>query len=202
LDEPMSIRHALLALLSEGPKYGLQLRQEFVARTGEVWPLNVGQVYTTLQRLERDGLVASEGDEDGPQKGFRITPDGEAELATWLRTPPDLSSPPRDELVIKILIALQLPDLDVPAVVQAHRRYLVQLMQEWTRLKEYAADRDLGFGLAVDAELFRLDAVVRWLDAADGRIRRAALETDPGKDQVGDAPVPLPRAPRKAVVRP
>ena len=56
----MSIRHALLALLSEGPKYGLQLRQEFETRTGEVWPLNVGQVYTTLQRLERDGILAFE----------------------------------------------------------------------------------------------------------------------------------------------
>src|SRR6202012_3215532 len=62
-DAGMSVRHALLALLSEGPKYGLQLRQEFVARTGEVWPLNVGQVYTTLQRLERDGLVESVGEE-------------------------------------------------------------------------------------------------------------------------------------------
>ena len=60
----MSVRHALLALLSEGPKYGLQLRQEFEAKTGEVWPLNVGQVYTTLQRLERDGLV--ESDESWP----------------------------------------------------------------------------------------------------------------------------------------
>ena len=77
----MSIRHALLALLSEGPKYGLQLRQEFEARTGEVWPLNVGQVYTTLQRLERDGLVESDGEEEGPQKGFRITAEGQAELA-------------------------------------------------------------------------------------------------------------------------
>jgi DNA-binding PadR family transcriptional regulator len=56
----MSVRHALLALLSEGPKYGLQLREEFEARTGDVWPLNVGQVYTTLQRLERDGLVESD----------------------------------------------------------------------------------------------------------------------------------------------
>ena len=53
----MSVRHALLALLSEGPKYGLQLREELKARTGEVWPLNVGQVYTTLQRLEHDGMV-------------------------------------------------------------------------------------------------------------------------------------------------
>ena len=193
----MSVRHALLALLSEGPKYGLQLRQEFEARTGEVWPLNVGQVYTTLQRLERDGLVESEGGaEEGPQKGFRITDDGRAELAAWLRTPPDLSSPPRDELVIKILIAVHLPNVDVHEVVQAHRRYVVQLMQEWTRLKEYAAERDLGFGLAVDAELYRLDAVVRWLDAADGRIERVSPE-------LFDRPrTPLPKVPRKAIVRP
>jgi DNA-binding PadR family transcriptional regulator len=193
----MSIRHALLALLSEGPKYGLQLRQEFEARTGEVWPLNVGQVYTTLQRLERDGLAESDGSaEDGPQKGYQITDDGRAELASWLRTPPDLSSPPRDELVIKILIAVELPDGDVHEVVQVHRRYLVQLMQEWTRLKEYGADHDLGFGLAVDAELFRLDAVVRWLDAADGRIKRASLERL-------DSPRPaLPKVPRRATVRP
>ena len=91
----MSVRHALLALLSEGPKYGLQLRQEFEARTGEVWPLNVGQVYTTLQRLERDGLVESDDTaEEGPQKGFHITAEGEAELTEWLRTPPDLLAPP------------------------------------------------------------------------------------------------------------
>jgi DNA-binding PadR family transcriptional regulator len=69
----MSVRHALLALLSEEPKYGLQLPEEFEARTGEVWPLNVGQVYTTLQRLERDGLVESDGAEEGPQKAFQIT---------------------------------------------------------------------------------------------------------------------------------
>src|SRR5207237_751497 len=90
----MSIRHALLALLSEGPKYGLQLRHEFEARTGEVWPLNVGQVYTTLQRLERDGLVASDDDaNDGPQKGYAITDDGAHELTEWLSTPPDGAQP-------------------------------------------------------------------------------------------------------------
>ena len=104
----MSVRHAMLALLSEGPKYGLRLREEFEARTGEVWPLNVGQVYTTLQRLERDGLVESDGDadSDGPQKAYRITEAGAAELDSWLRTPPDLSAPPRDELVMKVLVAL------------------------------------------------------------------------------------------------
>jgi DNA-binding PadR family transcriptional regulator len=135
---PVSVRHAMLALLSEGPKYGLQLREEFEARTGEVWPLNVGQVYTTLQRLERDGLVASEGDGEGPQKSYKIMPGGADELSAWLRTPPDLSSPPRDELD--------------PA--------------------------DLNLALAVDAELFRLDSVVRWLDVADARIKRASSDEE------------------------
>jgi DNA-binding PadR family transcriptional regulator len=177
----VSVRHALLALLSEGPKYGLQLREEFEARTGEVWPLNVGQVYTTLQRLERDGLVESdESDSEGSQKGFRITKAGQQELAGWLRTPSDIASPPRDELVMKILVALRVPGTDVREVIQVHRRYLVELMQQWTRIKETEAEGDLSLALVVDAELFRLDAVVRWLDDADGRIKRAGADL-PGK---------------------
>ncbi|MGH9124928.1 MAG: helix-turn-helix transcriptional regulator [Acidimicrobiales bacterium] len=193
----MSVRHALLALLSEGPRYGMQLRQEFEERTGEVWPLNVGQVYTTLQRLERDGLVvADEGEEDGPQRSYRITPAGGEELTAWLRTPPDLSSPPRDELVIKVLVALRVPGVDVHDVIQSHRRYLVEVMQQWTRLKEDASDHDLGFALVLDAELFRLDSVIRWLDSAEGRIRRFALEPPP------PVPAALPRMRLRAGVRP
>ncbi len=174
----MSVRHALLAFLSEGPKYGLQLRQEFEERTGEIWPLNVGQVYTTLQRLERDELIESDDGEEevGPQKSFRITGAGRRELSAWLSTPPDMTAPPRDELVIKVLAALRVPGVSVHDVIQVHRRYLVELMQQWTRLKEDEADFDLTFALVVDAELYRLDSVVRWLDTADGRLKRAELE--------------------------
>jgi DNA-binding PadR family transcriptional regulator len=175
----MSVRHALLALLSEGPKYGLQLGQEFEARTGDVWPLNMGQVYTTLQRLERDGLVESDGaGEDGPQKGFRITDAGAEELQAWLRTPPDTSAPPRDELVIKVLIAIRLPGVDVLDMVQVHRRHLVETMHHYTRLKEEAGEHDIGLLLVADAEIFRLDAVVRWLDAAEARIKRLPEAAD------------------------
>jgi DNA-binding PadR family transcriptional regulator len=175
----MSVRHALLALLSEGPKYGLQLRQEFEQRTGEVWPLNVGQVYTTLQRLERDGLIESDDDEEpGPQKSFRLTGEGTAELNAWLRTPPDLSSPPRDELVIKVLVAIRVPGVDVRDVIQTHRRHVVELMQEWTRVKRDAGADELSLSLVVDAELFRLDSVIRWLDAADARLRHTAPAPD------------------------
>jgi DNA-binding PadR family transcriptional regulator len=196
----------MLALLSEGPKYGLQLREEFEARTGEVWPLNVGQVYTTLRRLERDGLVQSDPTgEEGPQKGYRITAEGEQELARWLRTPPDLSSPPRDELVMKLLVALHVPSADVHEVIQAHRRYLVELMQQWTRIKEYDAEDDLNMLLAVDAELFRLDSVVRWLSAAEARVKRAAADgTMTWADQASprnQTRAPLPRHRREVRIR-
>jgi DNA-binding PadR family transcriptional regulator len=201
----MSVRHALLALLSDGPKFGLQLRQDFEARTGEVWPLNIGQVYTTLQRLERDGLVAGDNDdedlaESGPRKHFHITRAGTVELDHWLRTPPDLSSPPRDELVIKVLVAVQVDGVDVHEVIQVHRRYVVELMQQWTRLKGDATDGqdDLGFTLAVDAELFRLDSVVRWLDAAEGRLRRASADQTAQRSR---PTLPMP-ARRRAGTRP
>jgi DNA-binding PadR family transcriptional regulator len=166
----VSVRHALLALLSEGPKYGLQLRQEFEARTGEVWPLNVGQVYTTLQRLERDGLVESDGEEEGPHKDYVITVDGTRELNEWLQTPPETSQPPRDELLIKVLVAVEVPGVDVHDVVQVHRRHLIEVMQRYTAVKADADEDDVALALVVDAELFRLEAAVRWLDAADARL--------------------------------
>ncbi len=195
----MSVRHALLGLLSEGPKYGHQLRQEFEARTGDVWPLNVGQVYTTLQRLERDGLVESDDTAtEGAQKGYRITEEGRDELDVWLVTPPDLTSPPRDELVIKVLVALELPDVNVREVLQVHRRYLVELMQQWTRLKEDEGEFDLPLVLVVDAELFRLDSVIRWLDAVDGRLKRAAVDLRTRSSSPDPA---TPRLRRRLVVK-
>ena len=168
----MSVRHALLALLSEGPKYGLQLRHEFEARTGEVWPLNVGQVYTTLQRLERDGMVESDDEPDGPQKGYSITSDGTRELKAWLRSPPEIAQPPRDELLIKVLVAVEVPGVNVHEVVQVHRRHLIEVMQRYTAVKAAADEDDVALALVVDAELFRIEAAVRWLDTADIRLRR------------------------------
>ena len=175
----MSVPHALLALLSEEPKYGLRLQNEFEARTGEVWPLNVGQVYTTLQRLERDGLVEADDGAGRSQKQrrYRITPAGAHELADWLRTPPDLVPPPRDELVIKVLVALQVPGIDVHEILQVHRRQVIEVMQRYTRIKAEAAENDVPLALVADAELFRLEAIVRWLDAADVRLKQLAAPT-------------------------
>jgi DNA-binding PadR family transcriptional regulator len=168
----VSVPHALLALLSEEPKYGLRLQTEFQSRTGEVWPLNIGQVYTTLQRLERDGLVESDGEGERSQKRYRITAAGAKELTEWLRKPPELVPPPRDELVIKVLVALQIPGIDIREILQAHRRHAIEVMQRYTQLKAAAAEDDVPLALVADAELFRLEAIVRWLDAADVRLKQ------------------------------
>jgi DNA-binding PadR family transcriptional regulator len=192
----VSVRHALLALLSEGPKPGLQLREEFAARTGEARPLHVGQLDATLRRLERDGLVASDGTQAaGPHKEFRITATGAGELAAWLRTPPDPASA-HDQTAAKVLAARRVPGTDVHEVVQVHRRALMELMQQWTRIKQQKADNDLDLRLRIDAELFRLDSVLRWLDTADGHLMNAAISPH--------RPVPstLPRLWGKAGISP
>jgi DNA-binding PadR family transcriptional regulator len=186
----MSVPHALLALLSDGPKYGLRLQNEFEARTGEVWPLNVGQVYTTLQRLERDGLVESDGDGERSRKRYRLTTAGAQELSGWLRTPPELVPPPRDELVIKVLVALQIPGIDLHELLQVHRRHVISVMQRYTRIKAQAAEDDVPLALVADAELFRLEAIIRWLDAADVRLKH--LPSSPTAPAAAPSPQPAP----------
>ena len=64
-------------------------------------------------------------------------------------------------------------------MIQAHRLYLLELMQQWTRLKEGEARDDLSLALMVDAELFRLDVVIRWLDAAQVRLGAGSRRVAP-----------------------
>lgn len=115
----MSVRHSLLAILTVGDAYGYQLRQEFTRRTDGVWPLNVGQVYTTLDRLERDGLVAQlEADAEGHVR-YTLTEAGSAEVDRWLSTPVQRTE--RDELATKLAIARTLPAPDLDAIIAAQR---------------------------------------------------------------------------------
>ncbi|HEX6335785.1 MAG TPA: PadR family transcriptional regulator [Jiangellaceae bacterium] len=171
----MSIKHGLLALLEREPMYGYQLKNEFEASTGSTWPLNIGQVYTTLSRLERDGLVepAGEPDEDG-RVIYRLTDAGRTELTGWFATPVAANDRPRDELAIKVSLALTTPGVDVHQVVQSQRTATIRHLQELTRLKADANEQnDTAWLLVLDAMIFRAEAEVRWLDHSETRLARA-----------------------------
>ncbi|MDH6123282.1 PadR family transcriptional regulator [Kitasatospora sp. GP82] len=172
----MSIRHGLLALLDQGPRYGYQLRIEFEARTGATWPLNVGQVYTTLGRLERDGLVAPHGEDEEGHLFYAVTDAGRAELRSWFETPVPRNSPPRDELAIKLAMAVTVPGVDVAAVVQSQRRHSMKALQDYTRLKGQALNGDTGrqddlaWLLVLEQLIFQTEAEIRWLDHCETRL--------------------------------
>jgi len=174
----MSIRQSLLAILNQGPCYGYQLRAEFDRRTGSTWPVNVGQIYSTLERLERDGLVArSEIDTDG-QIHYAITAAGTAEVVAWLGSPVVRSGATRDELAIKLAIAVTLPGVDIARVIQIQRNATLTSLQELTRAKNAtdhpeSADELAGL-LVLDSLIFTAEAEVRWLDHSETRLARAA----------------------------
>jgi DNA-binding PadR family transcriptional regulator len=162
----MPIRNGLLALLERGPKYGYQLRSEFEASTGATWPLNIGQVYTTLARLERDGLVEPAGDDDAEGRvTYRITAAGREQVAHWFASPVPRQSRPRDELAIKLALAVTAPGIDVRAVVQAQRTATLRSLQDLTRLKAGADEAaDTAWLLVLESMIFQAEAEVRWLD--------------------------------------
>ncbi|MFE5940952.1 PadR family transcriptional regulator [Streptomyces sp. NPDC056480] len=178
----MSIRHGLLALLERGPRYGSQLRTEFESRTGSTWPLNVGQVYTTLNRLERDGMVAQGGEDAAGHALYAITDSGRAELRTWFEKPVDRTSPARDELAIKLAMAVGASGVDIRDVIQSQRRHTVKAMQDYTRLKAQALlavesggarERDdVAWLLVLEQLIFQTEAEARWLDHCESRLIR------------------------------
>ena len=179
----MSIRRGLLALLAQEPMYGAQLRSEFESRTGGTWPLNVGQVYTTLTRLERDGLVeAAGGADDEGRIDYRLTDLGRTEVERWWAAPVDRGDTPRDELVIKLALAVTASGVDVQRIVQTQRTATLRHLQDLTKLKRATPDEADGRGpgdqnelawlLVLDNLVYAAEAEIRWLDHVETRLAR------------------------------
>lgn len=194
----MSVRQGFLALLSEQPMHGYQLRQEFEARTGGTWPLNIGQAYTTLQRLQRDGLVEPVDDDapDAPER-FRLTEVGRAEAQDWWTRPVERGAPARDELAIKLALAVTVRSggkpVDVGAVIQRQRTETMRALRDYTRLKREtsADDAGLAWTLVLDALIFAVEAEARWLDHVETTVARAAQNPAP--------PAPVAKTPPDVV---
>ncbi len=173
----MAVREGLLALLREGPRHGYQLKTAFEAATGGVWSLNVGQVYTTLDRLARDGLVHI--DDAADQKQYSLTAAGREELGAWWRAAPVDAPPPRDELLLKVLLAVEDGTDHALEVLTRHRTALTSLLQTHRRSTNASAAPDLAAALVADALVTRAEADLRWLDLCEARLLRARSTTKP-----------------------
>lgn len=171
----MSVRMGLLALLEEGPAHGYHLKGAFEARTGGVWTVNVGQVYTTLDRLERDGLVLVQ--EAQGQKTYSITADGTQALGEWWEAVPLDDPPPRDELMLKVLMAIEHGPAHALGVITRHRTALLALLQQRRRARPARSPKDgagaLAAALVTDALVVRAEADLRWLDLCEARLLNA-----------------------------
>ena len=173
----MGVREGLLALLREGPHHGYQLKTEFEAATGGVWTINVGQIYTTLDRLSRDGLVSI--DERSEQKLYSITLAGTQELGAWWDALPSEDPPPRDELMLKTLMAIELGRDHALRVITRHRTALTSMLQQRRRASQTASTANgaatlrsegLAAILVTDALIVRAEADLRWLDLCESRL--------------------------------
>jgi DNA-binding PadR family transcriptional regulator len=177
----MAVREGLMALLAEEPRYGYQLKTAFESATGGVWNLNVGQVYTTLDRLQRGGLV--DVDDSGEQKRYSLTTDGEDALGAWWRAVPADDPPPRDELQLKVLLALDRGARHALAVITRQRTAITRLLQQHRRSRQGSGE-PLPQALVADALVVRAEADLRWLDLCESRIlrERDADNTRPERD--------------------
>jgi len=167
----MGIKEGLLALLADGPRHGYQLKLDLETATGDAVTINVGQVYTTLQRLERDGLVEDGGTDTEGRAIYQITKPGLVALRDWVSRPEDLAAAGRDEISIKVLLALFSPGLDPLRVIETQRRATMGLLQDFTQLRAQDNDEDLAWQLHLDRLMYSAEAELKWLDRVEERLK-------------------------------
>ncbi|MHB1420109.1 MAG: PadR family transcriptional regulator [Bacillota bacterium] len=173
----MSVKHGILGILARQPRHGYELKNAFEELSGGFWELNFGQIYTTLERLAKEGLVQVVEDEEskGERRVYRITDKGQKEFHEWLQKPVSRPKPIRDELLVKLAF---IPSEDLETmirIIDCQRQLYLERMQLVTRrrfeLAQQGSDQDhLIAGLLVDHALFHAEADLRWLDHFEGTI--------------------------------
>jgi DNA-binding PadR family transcriptional regulator len=177
----VTVSMSLLALLEDGPTYGLELKKEFEMRTSGLWPINVGQVYATLQRLARDGLVGAEPMRNTTrQKTYRITMRGGVRLRSWLERPTAARAPSRNEMVMKMAFASTLADIDLRVIIQAERRAALHQLRVYLLRKSAVHEAyDQDPGLLLDWLILGAEAQLQWLDVCEAAYT-TSLRAAPG----------------------
>ena len=170
------LKYVLLALLAERPRHGYELKSAFDALLQGSWPLNIGQVYTTLGRLERDGLVSHEvveQQERPDRKVHELTAVGEKELRRWLDEPAAEPARLKDELYLKLLVHTIVDHEDAAAYIREQRRLLLDTLADVTA-SQADADGGIAASLLLEAAALHLEADLRWLDRCEDVLARSA----------------------------
>lgn len=166
----MGLKEGLLSLLSREDAHGYHLKSQLEAATGDTWQVNIGQVYTTLQRLERDGLAATTESNGDGRVVYTITDQGREELRSWMHTPVDLAAAGRDEISLKVLMAMVSGVEDPRRVVERQRGSTMTLLQDYTSLKGDDSADDLAWQLHLDRLILSAEAELRWLERVEARL--------------------------------
>jgi len=173
----MSVKASILAVLSIGDCHGYQLRQEIESRTGGIWSINVGQIYSTLDRLERDGLVEANQTNTEGQTTYRITQLGQAEANEWLTSPLSVGSDTKNELANKLALAVTIPGVDINELIHRQRVQTMQTLQGLTKAKRESNVEDpneIPWLLIADLNIFNCEAELRWLEHIEGTLAKSA----------------------------
>ena len=173
----MSVRYAMLGLLPTKGMHGYELKTRFDRVTGGFWQLNFGQIYSTLDRLEREGLVerVAEADEGSDRKIFRITARGRAKLDDWVVRPVSQPRALRDDLFVRLLFCDRSTPDPVLRMIARHRDAYELEMRKLAKRKTEVQKRNLGdeatvTDLLMDAALFHAEAELRWLSHVEQKL--------------------------------
>jgi DNA-binding PadR family transcriptional regulator len=170
----MSLKYGILGLLSERPLHGYEVKNRFESLLGGSWEVNFGQIYTTLQRLERDQLVEAVGRRgDRGKQAYRLTEVGRQALQEWLTQPESEPQQLREEIYVKLLLSTRLANGHLDELLAAQRRVYMQRLKDLSELEERARlDGREDLVLLFMGGILHTEADLKWTDAAAQEMRQ------------------------------
>jgi DNA-binding PadR family transcriptional regulator len=162
----VSLKFGVLGLLAEEPLHGYEVKNRFEAMLGGTWEVNIGQVYTTLQRLERDGLVRPVGARgDRGKLQYELSASGRKALADWLAQPESGPQELREDIYVKLLLAARVANGDLGPLLSRQKRAYLQRLRDLNRLEERARrDGRIDLARLVRGALLHTEADIKWID--------------------------------------
>jgi DNA-binding PadR family transcriptional regulator len=178
----MSLKYGILGLLAERPLHGYEVKNRFESLMGGTWEVNFGQIYTTLQRLERDQLVEAAGQRgDRGKLAYRLTDAGGRELQEWLNRPESEPQQLREEIYLKLLLTTRLSNGSLDELLAAQRRVYVQRLKDLSEFEERARrDGRDDLVLLFMGGILHTEADLKWTDAIAEEMRHTKRKAREG----------------------